>query len=211
MSEKSYLPAAGLDVLLPMYDPLQRFLRSAGLHREMARLAEFRAGQRVLDVGCGTGNLLCAIGRQRGDLELTGVDPDPRALARAARKASRSGVSVTWTRGFAEELPFPDGSFDRVLSSLMFHHLDGDARDGMLAEVRRVLRPDGVLVLADLGLDGDRGHGLVPHRMWRTPRMHEHVGDGIPRRIEAAGLRPAPAVPYRLRGVSTSIVVAATA
>ena len=138
----------------------------------------------MLDIGCGTGNLLLALGRERSDVELVGLDPDPRALARAARKAHRAGVAVSWRQGFAEELPYPDGSVDSVFSSLMLHHLHD--KDALLAEVRRVLRPDGLLVLADIDGHGALdGHGFMHRRMAHNPLIHDNAG--MVERITAAG------------------------
>jgi ubiquinone/menaquinone biosynthesis C-methylase UbiE len=186
---------------------VHRFVGLGRMHQEMIRLAEPRPGLRVLDVGCGTGNLLLALGRERTGLDLVGLDPDPRALAMAGRKAGRAGVAVDWRRGFAEELPFADASVDRVFSSMMLHHLDPPAKAAMLAELRRVLRPDGVLVLADMdGHGGDHGsgdhgsgdhsggHGRINRRM--TARVRDN--GAIPESIAAAGFAVEPTVAFRL-------------
>jgi ubiquinone/menaquinone biosynthesis C-methylase UbiE len=203
---RHYLPGLGLHALQPLYDVVHRLFGIAGLHREMVRRAELRPGQRVLDVGCGTGNLLVALGRWRPDLELAGLDPDPTALRAAERKARRAGVAVAWERGFAEHLPYPDGSVDRVFSSLMLHHLDPAAKDGLLAEVRRVLRPDGLLVLADF--DGEaHAHGPFGRRMARSQRLRDNAD--LSGRVAAAGLTPEPAVPYSLRVGHVEIIRAA--
>lgn len=183
--------------LLPLYDVVHHVFGLQPVHEEMIRLAGLRAGLRVLDVGCGTGNLLRTTGRTHPEVELAGLDPDPKALGRARRKAARAGVAVRLERGFAQALPYPDGSFDRVFSSLMLHHLDTAVKDELLAEVRRVLRPDGVLVLAD-AVVGERGHG---HGMGRrmNERMRDNVGDAVSRRIAAAGFTVEPTRTMALR------------
>jgi ubiquinone/menaquinone biosynthesis C-methylase UbiE len=158
------------------------------IHQQMITLAGLRDGHRVLDVGCGTGNLLRSTGKRHPKAELFGLDPDPKALVRARRKARRAGVTVRLNRGFAQELPYPDGSFDRVFSSLMLHHLDSASKDELLAEVRRVLRPDGLLVLADAVFD-EHGHG---HRSRPSELIRDNVGDGVARRIAAAGFTVEP-------------------
>ena len=200
--DRDYLPGLGLHALQPLYDVVHRVFGIGRLHREMARLAGLGQGQRVLDIGCGTGNLLIALGRHRPDLELSGLDPDPTALRAAARKARRAGVDVRWERGFAERLPFPDGSVDRVFSSLMLHHLDPPAKDALLAEVRRVLSPDGRLVLADF--DGGHAHSPFGRRVGRL-----QANSDLPGRVSAAGLVPEPAVPFGLRIGQVDIVRAA--
>ena len=108
----------------------------------------------VLDLGCGTGPLTVAMEAAASRVSLTGVDGDPRVLGRARAKA-RPGSSIDWVQAAADSLPFEDGSFDRVVSSLLFHHLVPDVKRAALAEVRRVLRPGGRLHIADWGRPRD--------------------------------------------------------
>jgi ubiquinone/menaquinone biosynthesis C-methylase UbiE len=196
-SQREYIPGLGKHFLTPFYDVVHHVFGLQSIHREMVELAGLRAGHRVLDVGCGTGNLLRTTGRSHRDVELAGLDPDPVALARAGRKARRAGLTIRFDRGFAQELPHPDGSVDRVFSSLMLHHLDTEAKDALLAEVRRVLRPDGLLVLADVVTDG-HGHG---HGRMRS-QLHDNGTGAVSRRIAAAGfaVEPTRVLPLRLLG-----------
>ncbi|USX54980.1 class I SAM-dependent methyltransferase [Lentzea sp. HUAS12] len=159
--ERDYLPGMGKHYLMPFYDLLHRVSGLAAVHDDMVGLAGLRAGQRVLDVGCGTGNLLRATGKRHRDVELAGVDPDLKMLARAEGKLRRAGLGARLDRGFAQELAFADDSFDAVFSSLMLHHLDGPSKGEMLAEVRRVLKPGGVLVLADIAQHGHVAEGIA--------------------------------------------------
>lgn len=199
-TEREYVPGLGKHFLTPLYDVVHHVFGLRSIHQEMIALAELRDGQRVLDVGCATGNLLRTIGKQHAETELVGLDPDPKALARARRKVRRAGLDVRLDRGFAQELPYPDGSFDRVFSSLMLHHLDSTSKNALLAEVRRVLRPDGRLVLADAVLN-DHGHGHM--RCRRGGRMREqlrdNIGDAVSRRITAAGFTVEPTRTMTLR------------
>ena len=121
---KNYLPAAGLDWLLPLYDPFVKLLGVDRLRNALLTGAAIQPGHRILDIGCGTGTLVTLIKRCYPDVEVIGLDPDPKALARAARKARRANVAVQLDQGFSNELPYPDASFDRVLSSFMFHHVE---------------------------------------------------------------------------------------
>jgi ubiquinone/menaquinone biosynthesis C-methylase UbiE len=204
-SHRHFVPCMGGSVLTPFYDLIHRFSGGVGLHAEMIRLAELRPGFDVLDIGCGTGNLLLALARDHPDVDLVGLDPDHRALVRAARKANRAGVGVRWRRGYAEELPHPDDSLDRVFSSLMLHHLAD--KDALLAEVRRVLRPDGLLVLADIdGHGAVDGHGFMRRRMAHNPLIHDNAG--MVERITRAGFRIEPPVEHRLRMGRVTIVLA---
>jgi ubiquinone/menaquinone biosynthesis C-methylase UbiE len=192
--ERTFIPGLGTHALTPLYDLGHHVFGVQAIHREMIRLADARDGQRLLDVGCGTGNLLRSTGRQHPGVELVGMDPDPRALARAGRKNRRAGVAVQLDHGFAQELPYDEDAFDIVFSSLMLHHLDSTSKDSLLAEVHRVLRPDGTLILADARLD-DRGR----HHGRMHARMGDNVGDGVSRRIAGAGFTVAPTRLARLR------------
>lgn len=201
-ADRHYIPGLGKHFLLPLYDVVHQVCGVQPIHEEMITSAGLRDGHQVLDVGCGIGNLLRSTGRRYPKVELTGLDPDPKALARAARKARRAGVTVRLDRGFAEELPYPDASFDRFFSSLMLHHLDSAAKDALLAEARRVLRPGGVLILADAVVDG-HGHGRM------REQLRDNAGAAVPRRIAAAGFTVEPSRTMALRiGGSIGIEVA---
>jgi len=158
-NQHEYVPAAGHDLFLPLYDPLTRLFGFARLRRGLLARAALRPGERVLDVGCGTGTLLVAIGRTHPEVEAVGLDPDPKALARAGRKLRRAGLTAALTQASASALPFAAGSFDCVLSSFMFHHLDAAAQQRMLSEVLRVLKPGGRLELMDFAGKHESGHG----------------------------------------------------
>jgi SAM-dependent methyltransferase len=186
VAERRYLPAAGKSWLLPLYDPLTRLIGAGAAHRKLAEQAGLGSARRVLEIGCGTGNLILLVKRMDPQLEVTGLDPDPKALARAARKAHRAGLALQLDRGFADQLPYPDGSFDRVLSSLMFHHLDADQRVASLREVRRVLRPGGSLHLMDFGGESHHLHGLT-RLARRSHTLQDNWDDRIPVLLREAG------------------------
>ena len=174
---EDYLPAMGRHWLLPLYDPFSRLARVARIHDQLLDRARITDGQQVLEIGCGTGNLLTALGRRRPELATVGIDPDPAALRRARRKAARRRLPIRYDRAFAGELPIADDSFDRVLSSFMLHHLDDEERMRALREVRRVLRPGGELHVVDV--DG------TPAGDGRTPR-HPRVAASRPELVLAA-------------------------
>ena len=136
---RSFVPAAGHDWLLPFYDPLQRLMGGGTAKQQLIGQADLRSGQRVLDIGCGTGDLVVLVAQQHPDVETIGLDPDPKALARARRKLDRAGLTLRLDQGFSDQLPYADGSLDRVFSSFMFHHLGRDEKAWTLAETRRVL------------------------------------------------------------------------
>ncbi len=162
-AEKTYLPAASRDWLLPLYDPVVKLLGAGRARTILLDEAAVRPGNRLLDIGCGTGTFATLIKRLYPDVDATGLDPDPKALERAKRKAERLGVMIRWDQGFSNELPYPDTSFDHVFSTFMFHHLQSDQKEGTLREVRRVLAPAGSFHLLDfLVTERDRHRGLAP-------------------------------------------------
>jgi ubiquinone/menaquinone biosynthesis C-methylase UbiE len=195
--DSTYLPAMGRDWLLPLYDPLCRLLRMAALHRPLIEQAAPEPGHRVLEIGCGTGNLVVMAAGLYPDAEVTGLDPDPKALARARRKAARRGRAVRLDQGFAERLPYPDESFDRILSSFMFHHLEPDAKAATLREARRVLSPGGSFHLLDAGGDIVASDGWMARKALSNPHLRDNLGDRIPTLLREAGFADAREVAHR--------------
>jgi ubiquinone/menaquinone biosynthesis C-methylase UbiE len=183
-SPKSYLPAAGHDAFLPLYDVMTALLGADGARRALLDLAPLRAGHRVLDIGCGTGSFVALLKRRYPEVEVVGLDPDPKALARARRKAERAHVSVRFDQGFSDELEYPTASFDLVFSSFMFHHLQGDTKQKTLRETRRVLKPGGRLCLLDF--EEPHSHRL-PSLLHFQGRLGENTESNILALMTQAG------------------------
>jgi ubiquinone/menaquinone biosynthesis C-methylase UbiE len=162
-SARTYRPAAGFDWFLPLYDPLMRLLGGDGARRALLDQSTIRPGDRILEVGSGTGTLVVLIKRLHPDVVVVGIDADPKALARARRKAEREGIAIQLDCGFSDQLPYAAASFDLVFSSLMFHHLPPAEIGPTLREIRRVLKPDGALHFLDLAryLPADHLHALM--------------------------------------------------
>jgi len=120
------------------------------LRQRTADLAGIRPGDAVLDVGCGTGTLALIAKERIGRAgRVAGVDPGTEQIAHARKKAARRHVPIEFQTGVIEQLPFPDQTFDVVLSTLMMHHLPAPLKRQGLAEIARVLKPGGRLVIAD--------------------------------------------------------------
>jgi SAM-dependent methyltransferase len=167
-NEKPYLPAAGSDWLLPFYDLFTRLTGVRAAHRRLLEQAALQPGYRILEIGCGTGNLAILARRLNPSVEVLGIDPDPKALSRARRKAQRARFPIEFREAFSQQLPFPDASFDRVLSAFMLHHVLPDAKIPTLREALRVLKPGGSLHLLDFEA-GAHPRGLSFRRL-----LHPH-------------------------------------
>ena len=178
MSQREFLPAAGRDVFLPLYDPIVSLMGFDSARRELISSANIEPGHHVLDIGCGTGTLVVQLKRRYGPAQVVGLDPDPKALRRARLKAVRADVSVQLDQGFANELPYERASFDRVFSSFMFHHLNKQERENMLREVLRILKPGGSFHFVDFIVD-DASHGFFD----RLFRSHAQMKDNSDEQI----------------------------
>ena len=132
------------------------------LRRKTVEFAQIAPGERILDVGCGTGDLTLRAAERAGSTgHVCGIDPGLEMIETVRRKADRAGVQVDFRVGVIEQLPYPDASFDVVLSSLMMHHLPADLKPIGLAEIRRVVKPGGRLIIVDMkGLLEQQG--IVP-------------------------------------------------
>jgi ubiquinone/menaquinone biosynthesis C-methylase UbiE len=151
-----YLPALRFPALTRFFDPLIRLgLPERRFKRRLLEQAASASGHRILDLGCGTGTLAIIVKAAQPDAEVVGLDADAEILALARDKAEAAGAEVRFDQGLATELPYQDGSFDRVLSTLFFHHLTGADKRLTAGEAARVLRPGGELHVADFGRPSD--------------------------------------------------------
>ena len=143
---------------------LVSFGRERTYREKTLDLAKLESGESVLDIGCGTGTLAIAAKRRVGPAgTVNGVDASPEMLARAGRKANKAGAEVTFTKGIVEALPFLDGQFDAVVSTVMLHHLGRKARQQCVSEVRRVLKPGGRMLAVDFARPAEGKRGLLDH------------------------------------------------
>lgn len=150
--DRDYIPALGYHTLTPLYDAVVKVTtRERRFKQALIRQACFLPGQRVLDLASGTGTLAIWIKQSEPRLNVAGVDIDPAILARAARKAKTANLRVDFARAHSYDLPYPAAWFDRVVSSLFFHHLTWQDKMRTAQELYRVLKPGGELHIADWG------------------------------------------------------------
>jgi ubiquinone/menaquinone biosynthesis C-methylase UbiE len=138
--------AAGYDLLVWLLTH-----RSDRVFREqLIVFAHLAAGESVLDIGCGTGTLaIVAKGKVGATGQVFGIDASPAMIARGISKAAKAGIDVTFKTAVAEALPFPEAQFDVVVSTLMLHHLPRKVRQECAREIRRVLKPQGRVLVVD--------------------------------------------------------------
>ena len=183
---RTYLPAAGHDWLLPLYDPIVKLLGGDAARKALLAQAALRPEQHILEIGCGTGTLVMQIKKLHPNAEVIGLDPDPKALARARRKAARAAASIQFDLGFAGGLPYAGASFDRVFSCFMFHHLPADEKEKMLSEARRVLRPGGELHMLDFEGPEDSTHSFLGGLLHSNKRLKDNAEASVLGRMRHA-------------------------
>lgn len=181
---KGFTPALGFHALTPLYDLVVALTtRERTFKRALLEQAAIRSDHVVLDVGCGTGTLAIAALRRQPGVQMSALDADPAILAIARRKARHAGANIDFQVGRSSALPYADERFDRVLSSLFFHHLTWGDKLLTAREMHRVLRPGGEMHVADWG----RAGGLVS----RTAFLAIQLLDGFDTTSDnVAGLLP---------------------
>ncbi|HLE18635.1 MAG TPA: methyltransferase domain-containing protein [Syntrophales bacterium] len=178
-----------LNWFAPVYDKLcaafglDRVFRDATL-----RYAALNPGERVLDVGCGTGvltRLAAEIVGQEG--RAVGIDVAPMMISIAKENATREKIRTDFRVATIENLPFEDNSFDCVLSSLMIHHLPPDLKLTGLTEVYRVLKPGGRLLAVDIHRPTNPLWWIVVWLLYLTKFTRDHIAGRLPSYFRKAG------------------------
>ncbi len=179
-----------LDHAALVYDfvePLVMLGHQDDLDSYLIELLNLQPSDRILDIGCGTGRLTDRIGaRLAAPDQAVGIDAAAQMIAQASLKRQRSSYKVA----AAEELPFADGSFDGVVSSLFFHHVDLDLKQKALAEAWRVLKPGGRLVVADMHTPTSllgAAFSYLARWLFMQPEIGENISGLLPGLIAEAG------------------------
>jgi len=138
-----------LDYMANYYDRLTPAEKSK-MRKKQIEYLDLQKGERVLDVGCGTGPLAILAKMAVGDKgEVCGIDIAKKMIAVSTRKAEGYGLKIDFQTTSVDELPWPDAHFDAVFASLMFHHLPVEIKKSGLIEIARVLKKNGRLLLSD--------------------------------------------------------------
>ncbi len=183
-----YIPAIKFNWLIPFYDPLiQLFMPEKAIKRSLMEQMRIEKGHRILDVGCGTATLDILIKKDYPDAAVIGLDGDPKILEIARSKISREGLDITLDEGMSFKLPYPDGSFDRVVSSLVFHHLSRENKVRTFNEIFRVLKPGGELHAADFGKPQNTIMYLLSMILRFLEETSENIKGLLPEMFRSAG------------------------
>jgi SAM-dependent methyltransferase len=205
---RTYLPALRFKALTRFFDPLvglampERRFKGA-----LVQQADPKPGQRLLDVGCGTGTLALMAKEAAPDAEVIGLDADPDILERARAKAEEAGVAIGLDEGLSTELPYEDQSFDLVVSTLFFHHLTGADKRRTASEIARVLKRGGALHVVDYGRPPDplMRAAITTVRMFDGfEQTRDNVAGALPAIFEEAGFE-SPSETRRFRTVFGSL------
>jgi ubiquinone/menaquinone biosynthesis C-methylase UbiE len=180
-----------------LYDLLGAILmlgRGPAMRKRTIALARLVPGERVLEVGCGTGEIAMRAKARTGPTgSVAGIDPSAEMIAVARQKAAQANLDIDYRVASVEALPFADATFDVVLSSLMMHHLPEDLKPRALAEIRRVLKPSGRLLVVDFTEPTSRLGRLQP--VWLVHRRLPSDVRDLPELLEAAGFAAVEAGP----------------
>ena len=177
--QRAYTPALGFRALTPLYDAaIALSTRETRWRSALIGIIGLKAGERLLDVGCGTGSLAVRLAKEAPDAEVVGIDPDPDVLRRARDKAARRGVKITFHQGFLSAAFLnSQAPFDVVTSSLVLHQVPLEGKSEILAAIRKGLKPGGRVCIADYGLQ--RTH-LMRLLFRRTVQALDGVADTQP-------------------------------
>ena len=185
-----YIPPLCFKSLTPIFDAfLKVSSKESAFKPKLVEQARIQKDFRVLDLGCGTATLTILAKKMHPSAEVIGIDIDPSVLEIAKKKAGKANVQIKFDLGPAFMLPYPDDYFDRVLSSLVFHHLTRENKIRTLKEVQRVLKPNGELHIADLGKPQNIVMELPSAIMRRLEESEDNVRGLLPCMLKIAGFR----------------------
>lgn len=184
MAETKFVSALRFKWLTPLYDFfISITMPEKSIKQSLIEIAYLTDYANVLDFGCGTATLTIMAKEYRPLINITGIDIDKSILAKAYEKINSKKLDIMLAAYNGEQLPFEDSSFDRVISCLVFHHLETPVKQKVLAELFRVTKKDGQLILADFG----RSNSWLQRLLFNTIRGL----DGFkPTGANAKGLMP---------------------
>lgn len=189
-TDQEYIPALSYRFLTPFYDFVQKYIvRDLRYKTRLIEQADIRPGQHVLDLGCGTGTLAIMVKRIQPSAEVVGLDADPDMLKVAKYKSAQLKAPVKFDVGFTNKLPYPDAAFDRILSSIMIHHLKTPDKEMTAHEVFRILKPGGQLHVIDFGKPVTWYGKLLGPFLHGFEEANDNIDGRLPEIFGAPGLK----------------------
>ena len=189
-TNEDYIPALSYRFLTPFYDFIHKYIvRDVRYKTLLIQQANIQPGHHVLDLGCGTGTLAIMAKQTQPSAEVAGLDADPQMLKVAKYKSNQLNAPVKFNTGFTNKLPYPDASFDRVLSSIMIHHLKTPDKWQTGREVFRVLKPGGQLHIIDFGKPYTWYGKMLSPFLHKFEEANDNIDGKLPEIFGAPGLK----------------------
>ena len=179
--------------------------REQALRKMTVDLAQVKPGDCVLEVGCGTGSLTLAAKRQAGPSgKVFGIDTLPGMIEFSQRKAAQAKVDITFQLGSIDDIPFPANQFDVVMCSFMIFHMSDPVRQKGMAEIYRVLKPQGGLLILDLALPPKGLSRAIAKALFGGMLQHD-LRELLPL-MQAAGFSDVETAPAEFRILGLSVL-----
>jgi len=189
-TNEEYIPALSYRFLTPFYDFIQKFIvRDVRYKSMLINQAGIQPGHSILDLGCGTGTLAIMVKQAQPSAEVTGLDADPDMLKVARYKSEGRKAHVKFDVGFTNKLPYPDAFFDRIVSSIMIHHLKTPDKEMTAREVFRVLKPGGQLHIIDFGKPYTWYGKMLGPFLHKFEEANDNIDGKLPDIFGAPGLK----------------------
>jgi ubiquinone/menaquinone biosynthesis C-methylase UbiE len=159
--------------------------------------------ERILDFGCGTGTLMLMIKRAGPGCDVYGIDIDPDVLVIAEKKAHHDEVNIHLILYDGVTLPFADRTFDKIVSSLVVHHLSRDDKPRLFGELYRVLKKGGELHILDFGIQRSQYARLLSVFLKFLEPIEENILGKIPEYLKLSGFGDVEEVTYEKTLIGT--------
>ncbi len=153
-TDRDFIPALGKSGSLDRYDAaIALMTREKRWRSDLLKLVAPQPGERIVDIGCGTGTFAIALKGAAPESEILAVDPDPAILEIARAKADVAGANIQWFEAMGDELDAIDAlqQCDKIVSSLVLHQCPMDVKEAIAAQMFSLLKPGGTLFIADYG------------------------------------------------------------
>jgi ubiquinone/menaquinone biosynthesis C-methylase UbiE len=175
--DEDQLMKSQMEKMVSTYDSYMRKVtlgREGALRQTTVDLAQVKPGDCILEVGCGTGTLTLAAKRQVGLTgQAFGIDVIPGMIELSQRKTAQAHENITFQLGAIDDIPFSANQFDVVMCSFMIFHMSENTRRKGVAEIYRVLKPQGRLLVLDLALPTQPVQRAIARRLFGSMLQHD--------------------------------------